>query len=284
MINPIRIAILDLNNGVPNQAMRCFRQLLREANPLADRPLTWEEFDVRAGGQLPDTSFDIYLSTGGPGSPYDGLGQEWERQYFDLIGTLWEHNLTQPDKKHMLFVCHSFQLMCRFFGVARITRRKSMSFGVYPIHKSPEAHTDAVLRLLPEPFYAADFRDWQAVRPDYARLHRLGGTVLALEKLRPHVPFERAVMAIRMSDEFLGVQFHPEADPEGISAHFRKPEKRREIIQRYGADKYRRMMHRLQTPGMIPLTHSLLIPAFLENAAQQITAGPRQQLAADPAA
>jgi GMP synthase-like glutamine amidotransferase len=50
----------------------------------------------------------------------------------------------------------------------------------------------------------------------------LGVTILRLEKERPHVNLERAIMAIRFSKEVFGTQFHPEADGEGMLRYLQK--------------------------------------------------------------
>ena len=75
--------------GHPNQGMRNIQEIL-DAFPTR---LDWTVFDVRGANQLPadPLAFDIYISTGGPGSPHDGDG-EWDRRWFELLQTLWDHN------------------------------------------------------------------------------------------------------------------------------------------------------------------------------------------------
>jgi len=43
-----------------------------------------------------------------------------------------------------------------------------------------------------DPFYAVDSRDYQVIEPDHQQLQRIGATILAIEKERPHVLLERA--------------------------------------------------------------------------------------------
>ncbi len=69
--NKIRVAILDLYEGQPNQGMRCIRELLREFGSTHDLTLEIDEFEVRLEQKVPDLSYDIYISSGGPGSPLD---------------------------------------------------------------------------------------------------------------------------------------------------------------------------------------------------------------------
>jgi imidazoleglycerol phosphate synthase glutamine amidotransferase subunit HisH len=43
-------------------------------------------------------------------------------------------------------------------------------------------------------------------------------------KIRDHVQYERAIMAVRFTDYFVGTQFHPEADPVSFVSHLRNKE------------------------------------------------------------
>ena len=80
----IRIAILDMNEGLPNQGMRCIREILNQFGDTANIELDWDEFEVRLQKQVPDLGYDIYISSGGPGSPLESEGSEWEKVYFEL--------------------------------------------------------------------------------------------------------------------------------------------------------------------------------------------------------
>jgi hypothetical protein len=46
-------------------------------------------------------------------------------------------------------------------------------------------------------------------------------------KIRDHVQYERAIMAVRFTDYFVGTQFHPEADPVSFVSilEIRRPKK-----------------------------------------------------------
>ncbi len=257
--------------GHPNQGMRNIQELL-DAFPT---PLDWTVFDVRGANQLPDDplAFDIFISTGGPGSPHDGDG-DWDRRWFELLQTIWDYNLTARQtgapRKFVFLICHSFQMACRHFGVAHVTKRKSTSFGVMPVHKTLEGRHDPVLECLPDPFHVVDSRDWQCIRPDDAKLEAIGAEILALEKIREHVPLERAVMAIRFSEEIIGTQFHPEADARGMMTYFSQPEKRQAVISVHGEPKYLSMLDALDDEDKIPLTQATIIPTFLEMGIQSL--------------
>src|SRR5215212_3449542 len=147
--NKIRIAILDLNDGHENQGMRCLRDITRQWGEVNEYDLIVEEFNVRVKNEVPGTDFDIYISSGGPGSPLDSIDSEWEKKYFNWLHAMeqWNNNESNFPKK--------------------------------------------------DPFYAVDSRDYQVTAPDYRKINAMGGKILTLEKERPHVPFERAIMALR---------------------------------------------------------------------------------------
>lgn len=262
----LRIAVLDLYQGEPNQGMRCIRELLQQYEAMHGLACEIHEFDVRGKEELPDLTYDVYISTGGPGSPLEDPQSRWEGPYFRLMDKLAEHNLTGEEKKHVLFICHSFQLICRHYKLGNVCKRKSTSFGVFPVHLTPAGADEPVFEGLPDPFYAVDSRDYQVISPDKKKLARMGATILAIEKERPHVPLERAIMAIRFSPYFLGTQFHPEADAKGMSLHLQQPQRREQVIAEHGREKYDSMLEQLNDPDKIMLTQRLIIPRFLDMA------------------
>lgn len=264
----VRVAVLDLNNNVENQGTKYICKLLENSNKMyCNQELTYEVFDVRHKNEVPNMDYDVFISTGGPGSPFDGEGLEWEDKYFDLIEQIWQHNQTTTGlKKYIFFICHSFQMMVRHFGLGDITKRHGKSFGVYPTHKTPAGEEDILFDGLDNPFWIADFRDWQVVNPNMERLKELGARITCLEKIRPHVDFERAVMAIRISEEIVGTQFHPEADADGMIIHFHKPDKKELVIEHHGEEKYNYILKHLNDPDKINATHQRILPTFLKEA------------------
>ena len=271
--NTVRVAIIDLYDNQPNQGMRGIKSILADRDGMVlGQQIVYDVFETRYKNEIPGTDYDIYISSGGPGSPYDGEGKDWERNYFNLVESLWNHNqmAEMHSRKHMFFICHSFQMMCRFFKLAEVTKRKSTSFGILPVHKTDDSVKDEIFRTLPEPFHVVDSRDWQAVRPDEKVFNELGAKVLAMEKIRPHVDFERALMAIRVSDEFVGTQFHPEADPVGMSIHFQTEDRRNKVIETYGEQKYSDMLAGLDDPDKIRLTYRTIVPGFINRAIHKL--------------
>lgn len=263
----VKVAILDLYDGIENEGMRGFRDILERYQIKTGLNLSYEVFDVRKKVEVPGTDFDIYISSGGPGSPIDSEGSEWEKKYFQLIDKLEDHNLSNTSqKKYGFFVCHSFQLMCRKYRLGYINMRHSASFGVLPVHKTHAATSEPVFEGLPDPFFAVDSRLWQVISPDEKRFMDLGMQLLAIEKERPHVNLPRAMMAIRFSDYFFSTQFHPEADAAGVKSLLLKDEKKKEVVHEHGLDKYNEMLERLDDPDKITLTQNSMIPNFLDQA------------------
>ena len=114
----MKLAILDLYDGTPNQGMRCIKDMVaRYEGDLED----WKVFDVRGKNEVPDLSYDIFISTGGPGNPLEGDGV-WDKNYYNWLDSVWSWNQKNPeDKKHVFFICHSFQMMVNHFDLAKIT-------------------------------------------------------------------------------------------------------------------------------------------------------------------
>ena len=265
----IRIAILDLYDGFENQGMRCIRTIIKNWGEANEYQVTLNEFDVRQKCEVPDINYDIYISTGGPGSPIDSEGSKWEEAMFKWLHEVenWNNGVDNFPKKHVFFICHSFQLVCRYYNLGNVIKRKSTSFGVFPIHVAEDGYDEPVFENLNNPFYVVDSRDYQVIEPNHDVIHGMGGKVLALEKLRPHVDLERAVMAIRINDYFIATQFHPEADARGMSMYLKREDKKDTVISNHGHEKWQSMLEHLEDPNKILMTNSHILPNFLNLAA-----------------
>lgn len=268
----VRVAILDLYEGHVNQGMRCIREILNQWSEYHHVPLEWDEFDVRLKKEVPDLTYDIYISSGGPGSPVDSAGSEWEAAYFNWLSGIenWNSNPAKETKKFVFFICHSFQLVCRHYNIAQISKRKSTSFGVFPVHVLLEGQREPVFTGLPDPFYVVDSRDWQATRPNFEKIKMMGAELLCVEKYRPHVPLDQAVMSIRFNKYMIGTQFHPEADAVGMSMYLQTEEKKKNVIENFGESKWRTMLEGLGDPQKIMWTYSHILPNFLAHAVDQL--------------
>ncbi len=91
-----------------------------------------------------------------------------------------------------------------------------------------------------------------------------------MEKERPHVPYERAIMSMRFNDYMIGTQFHPEADSGGMSMLLQTEEKKKMVIENYGEDKWKSMIDGLNDPDKILSTYHHILPNFLNGAVQEL--------------
>ena len=266
----LRIAILDLYAGTSNQGMRGIRKTIQEFEENHQLECSVSEFEVRLAHEVPELDFDIFISSGGPGSPLESENSEWENLYFNWLQKIIDYNndKNNPVKKHVFFICHSFQLACRFFKAGKVINRKSQAFGVFPVHFLPAAHHEIIFKGLSDPFYAVDSRDYQVIQPNLSHLNKIGATILAIEKARPHVPYERALMAIRFNEYMFGTQFHPEADAIGMIEYLHTEEKKKTVIENHGEPKWQSMVEQLHDPEKIKNTYDCILPNFLTVAIQ----------------
>ena len=262
-----RLAILDLYNGEPNLGIAAIEKILDHYR----EDIRWDIFDVRQRAEVPSVEdYDIFISSGGPGDPLEGDGV-WDEAWRQWVDDLWDYNEDNPEsRKYAFFICHSFQMLCHHMQLGVISMRDVKSFGTFPVHLTDAALDDPIFGKLSNPFFAADFRDYQVVQPDLIRLQALGAEIMALEKVRPHAPNERAVMAVRFSDEVVAVQFHPEAYVRGMLSHFQKVERMAHVINHYGKKKYEQMITDLSDPAKIQLTHDVVLPTFLEKSLEAL--------------
>jgi GMP synthase-like glutamine amidotransferase len=262
--HPVRLAILDMNNNVENMGITSLKRIA-DRFPVID----YEVFDVRYKREIPDLNFDIYLSSGGPGDPLEGDGL-WDKDYFDLMDRLWVHNTQHEEKKFAFFVCHSFQMICHHLAIGQISLRRKESFGIVPVDITSEGAMDPLFMHLHNPFYGADFRRYEIIYPDAKRLEELNSKITALENPDLDIDDNRALMAVRFSNEWFGTQFHPEAHPDGMVHYLRRPEKKEMILSQFGMNTYEEMMHNALHPERLAHTRDLILPAFIKDAVDQI--------------
>lgn len=271
----IRLALLDLYNGMENMGKRNLHDLINGWAAQNGHDITITEFNVRQQDAVPEVKdFDVFISTGGPGSPLDTIESSWEKQYFTWLKQLedWNSGINNYPKKHCFFICHSFQLLCRHYNLGTVNKRNSTSFGTFPVDTLPGGESEPVFDGLKNPFYVVDNRDYQLINPDHVKIAAMGGRPLALEKKRPKVARERAIMAMRFNDYFIGTQFHPEADPDGMKIYLQRDEKKQTVITNYSAEKWQSMLEHLNDPDKISYTHSHIIPNFLRLATENLMA------------
>lgn len=272
MVKPkIKVATIDLYNNERNEGMRCIGEIVSDsAKSNSNIDLKYDVFETRFKGDVPDLTYDIFISSGGPGSPFEDENKKWDKDYFSLLDKIWNHNQTSDQKKYIFFICHSFQMMARYFQFGDVNKRFINSFGVMPFEKTDAGKLDSILKNLTEPFYAADIRHWQVVNPNQNKIDEFKANILSWEIPEDENKDNPAITAIRISDEIVGTQFHPEADPESMLYHFQQDERKKFIIDRYNDERYFEMIKWLEHPDKIKLTRNTVLPTFLNNAIDQL--------------
>jgi len=266
----IRIALLDMNNNHVNQGFRNIKEISEAFQQSSEENVKIKTFDVRFKNEMPDIEdFDIFISSGGPGDPHRE-GVEWEDKFASFLDQVLEHNKYNDDKKYLFLICHSFQLASIHWELGNICKRKSYSFGVMPVHKTEEGEQEFLFKNLPDPFYAVDSRAFQFIEPNHERFDELGMKIVAIEKFRPHINLERAIMAIRFSEEIFGTQFHPEANPEGMVENLKDEKNKEAMIENFGMEKYLETLDRMDDEDKIILTQAQILPRFLQFAKKNV--------------
>jgi GMP synthase-like glutamine amidotransferase len=266
----IRIALLDMNNNHVNQGFRNIKEISEAFQQNSEENVVIKTFDVRFKDEMPEIGdFDIFISSGGPGNPHRE-GFAWEDRFAHFLDSVFEHNKYSEDKKYLFLICHSFQLASIHWNLGNICKRKSYSFGVMPVHKTDEGKEEFLFKNLQDPFYAVDSRAYQFIEPNHDRFEELGMTIMAIEKFRPHINLERAVMAVRFSEEIFGTQFHPEANPESLIENLKDEKNREAMIENFGMEKYLETIDRIDDEDKIILTRHQILPRFLQFAKKNI--------------
>ena len=263
----LKVAVIDMNNGAPNQGMRGIQEILLRFGKENEINLSFDLYDLRQDGEIPGLEYDAYISSGGPGSPLESEGEKWENDFYNLLDQIEAFNKgSETEKKYAFLICHSFQLACRKYKLGNVTERRSNAFGIFPITLTEEGEQDEIFDGITNPFFSVDSRDWQVIEPDFEAFEKKGARLLAIEKERKHVDLERCMMSIRFSNEIIGTQFHPEADPVGMKMYLLQEEKKEAIIGMHGEQKYLDMLNSLDDPARIVLTQGVILPNFLYKA------------------
>jgi homoserine O-succinyltransferase/O-acetyltransferase len=274
----LRIGLVDMNNGVANQAMRCFRRILdrfeqrvHRANPTLE--LMRHEMQPRNLGEVPSGHYDLILSTGGPGSPFDGLEEPWGVGYRKFLDDVFAHNQRDYEKApKLLAVCHSFEIAVIHFGVATMTKRDSLRFGLMPAYTTTVGQEVDYFKPFADRLFTWEHRWWQAVEPNAERLRELGGRMTAHESRESGPNKGDAALAFKFAPGIDGTQFHPEADKPGVLAWVVIPEHAEKFKAQYGNELYERMIKSLNDPTRLARTFALFIPGWLTHRFNEIAA------------
>lgn len=267
-LRPLRVCIVDMNNAHVNQAMRCLRGLVSNFFDHVQRhnpDLLCEKVEVspRDTNDPVPRDCDLYLSSGGPGSPFDGDGQPWADDYGQFCDTVMDSAARGGAGQQSLFaICYSFEMVVRHFKLAHIGPRAERKFGVMPIYTTPEGQKHPLLSAFNDRLFAFEHRNWEAIDLDEARLRSLGGSLLARES-RDGVSKGRAILALDAGPGVETVQFHPEADRPGVMNWVARPEQAAAFKATYGEDTYQAMLRTLDNPRRLARTFALVIPGWL---------------------
>jgi GMP synthase-like glutamine amidotransferase len=285
---PLRLGLVDMNNGVKNEAIRCFHRILggfkervQRANERVEIVVT--HVQPRNLQEAAPRECDLYLSTGGPGSPFDGYDDHWCTKYRDFLDSLIDEALRgHDDPRAALVVCHSFEIAIAHTRVAKMVRRPTRKFGMMPVYPTPAGLRSPLLAQFGERFFAWEHRDWQAVGLDRARLAEIGGELWATESrvdaetlaLLPDTAHKGdGLLVFRFASNLEGTQFHPEADKDGALAWLLRPEQTKAAIDAYGELTYQRMLKSLDDPERLERTFERFIPGWLVRKFNELAPG-----------
>ena len=264
---PFRLCIVDMNDGHVNQAMRCFRTIasrffkrVTNANPSVRCELV-EVSPRNTEDDIP--SADMYLSSGGPGSPFDGDGKEWVNRYYRFLDNVVDTAEDGgPEQQALFAVCYSFEMIIRHFKVATMAPRSERKFGVMPVYMTDEGQDHPLTAPFADRLFAFEHRNWEAIDLDTRRLASLGGQLLARES-RDGVSKGRAVLGLDVASGIEAVQFHPEADRAGVVSWVSRPDQAAAFKATYGEVTYQAMLRTLDDPRRLARTFALVIPGWL---------------------
>lgn len=266
---PVRVCLIDMNAGVKNEAIRClhatmaiFERQLRFANP--DVPIALTVVSPRDKADPIPAGHDIYLSSGGPGSPFDSEGTPWGAAYGTFLDSVYEaHDKGREDAPGLMPICYSFELIVMHFRVARLVKRTEKKFGVQPQYTTEAGRSHPLLAMFKDRIFAFEHRNWDALDPDAKTLRSLSGAVLAAES-RPELHDKgESITSVHIGPGIESTLFHPEADRAGIRVWIDKPEAEAEFKEAYGNLTHERMMRTIAHPERIDRAHKEVIPGFL---------------------
>ena len=267
-MRPIRVCIVDMNNGHVNQAMRCLRGIVaqffervRRWNPSV--PCELGEVSPRNTTDPVPDDYDLYLSSGGPGSPYDGDGMPWVTDYSGFLDHVADSSIRGgEDQSALVAICYSFEMVVRHFRLAAVVPRTERKFGVMPIYTTPEGQAHPLLRPFGDRLFAFEHRNWEAVDLDERLLETMGGSLLARES-RDGLSKGRAILGRDVTAGIEAVQFHPEADRPGVMNWVSRPEQAAAFKAAYGEVTYQAMLRTLDDPRRLARTYALVIPGWM---------------------
>lgn len=268
-LRTLKLCLVDMNNGVANEATRCFRRLfdafhrkVTAVNPGLE--ISFRHVQPRNLGELPARDVDLVLSSGGPGAPTDGYDEPWCTGYRHFLDHVVERTLAAPLRAPAaLVVCHSFEITVTHFAVARMERRDALKFGVFPAYPTAVGREHPLFAAFEDRLFTWEHRRFEAVDLDERRLRELGGEVLATESRDGGTDKGQSLLGFDFAPGVCGTQFHPEADRPGVLAWIHRVEHAEAVREAYGDHLYERMIKTLEDPSRLARTYALFIPGWL---------------------
>jgi hypothetical protein len=163
-------------------------------------------------------------------------------------------------KKHVLFICHSFQMACKHFGLAEI---KGMT---------PHLVLWQCIKLKMD-LQTLFYRIRGLLRYRFQRLSSRSTQIECFKrreqnnffrKIRDHVQYERAIMAVRFTDYFVELNFILKQILLVLLHTLETRSKRKS--KKWKEKKFRNMLEDLLDDDKIYRTNETLIPNFLRAA------------------
>lgn len=256
-----------MNAGDRNEAVPCLRAIIATffEGLRAHRPsLRCELVNVsprNTSTEIP-LDCDLYISTGGPGSPLAARALPWAQRYSTLLDYVYVADQSGRRAQFLLAICFSFELVVDHFSVAVLRPRRERRCGVMPVFRTVAGAQHPLLAALGETPWCFELRDWDALEPDETRLAEVGGQVLAWE-----ADFDRSrgngLLALSIGTTIESVQFHPEAEPTAVRRWLERPENRSAILGQYGQDAHPAMLRAVESPGGLGRTFETVVPGWL---------------------
>lgn len=275
---PLKVCFIDMNAGVENQAMRClqsvisrFESELRESNPTL--PIDVHTVSPRDTLNEIPRDHDLYIASGGPGSPLEGLGTPWYddfRRFTD--GLIQAHDRDPGDAPSMFSICYSYELVTLHLNIADVVQRDGRKFGVMPVYTTTAGRHHPLLAPFGDRLFAFEHRNWEVVNLDEPRLNAMNGSVLARESREGRDDKGSAVLAFNISEAVETVQFHPEADLAGIFNWIDRPEQQKAFVDSYGDLTFDRMLKTIKNPERVARVHHEVIPGWMRRRFNAISA------------
>jgi GMP synthase-like glutamine amidotransferase len=274
VVDELELCVIDMNGGAANRAIGNLRALI--APFFADiRRLGLEGrlriVAPRARREPIPVDCDLYVASGGPGSPLEGDGHRWGLEFRTLVERLLERRGAAAGRPQRLFaICFSFELLVHQLALGALQPAQPRVAGVWPVTHTPFGRGHPLLGALPTPFSVLEVREWM-VSEVAGSLGEHPVRVLA-SAAGPTASTRAVLEALSIGESIEAVQFHPEADPREVAQWLASKECARSIVDEHGAARYAEMIRAASATDGLPRTHSCVVPEWLVRSFNAIAA------------